>query len=241
MPLFSGRRRDPGFSRAVVGTIVLLVAVYAVDLVGDLRLAYQWALMPGELIAGLRRLPSDPLNGQAWMAIATIWTSVLVHAGIMHLAFNALYFYFFGTLLAQLVGDRAVIVTLLLTSVTSGAAFAIHHGEASPAFVIGASGAISGVAGLFVLLSFRWEDSPLVYTWPLARPVAPVQAALLALFSAGMDVYVLRLGGVGGTAVDAHVGGFAGGLVLGAVLTTFYPTWDAYLSSAIGPGPKRGS
>ncbi len=235
MPIFSGRRRNPTLSLAVVGTLVVLTAVHAVGLILVPDLTYQWALMPGELVASVERIGRDPAALEAWIPILTIWSSVLVHANVMHLAFNAAYLYFFGTLLYQLLGNRGVLAALALTSVSSGLAFVFHQGPDTASYVVGASGAISGVAGLFCLLAFRWEDSPLVYAWPLARPVAPAQAALVAVFSAAGDIYGLREG-ASGVALDAHVGGFAGGLLLGAILTTVYPTWDAYLRSALGPG-----
>ena len=142
---------------------------------------------------------------------------------------------FFGTLLAQVAGDRWVLLGLLICSIASAAAFVVHHVEGPATYVIGASGAISGVAGFYVLLSFRWEI-PWAMAWPLARPVPPFHAALIAIVAVGMDLYVLRSGGSGGIAVDAHLGGFAGGLLLGAVLTTFFPTWERFRMSAAGRG-----
>lgn len=236
MALFSGRRRNPTVSWAAIGAILVFGVVHAVSVFGGPRLAYVWALMPGELTAALRTLTTDPANPTVWASIATVWTSVLVHANVMHLAFNGIYLYFFGTLLMQMAGERAVIATMFLTSVTSAAGFVLWQGGASASYMIGASGAISGVSGLFVLLSFRWEDAPLVYAWPLARPVVPATAALFAAASIALDVYGLRVGGAGGTALEAHVGGFAGGLILGAVLTTFLPTHVAYRRSRLGRG-----
>ncbi|MGE0788538.1 MAG: rhomboid family intramembrane serine protease [Sandaracinaceae bacterium] len=239
MALFSGRRRDPTWSWTVVGVIALLGVIHAIDVLSGAHLAYVWALMPGELIAAARELPAHPSDLSAWRALSTLLTYSLVHADVMHVAFNCAYFYFFGMLLAQLVGGRMVLAALVICSITAGLAFVIHHGESSPSFVVGASGAISGVAGMFVLLAFRWEDAPLVYAWPLARPVAPAQAAIVAALSAASDVYVLHSGGDGGIAVDAHVGGFAGGLVLGALMTTFFATWNAYLTSPLGRSKRR--
>lgn len=236
MALFSGRRRNPTVSWAAIGALLLFGAVHAVSVIGGPRLAYVWALMPGELTAALRTIPSDPGNLAAWASVATVWTSVLVHANVMHLAFNGVYLYFFGTLLMQLAGERAVIAAMFVTSVTSAAGFVLWQGGESAAYMIGASGAISGVAGLFVLLSLRWDDAPQVYAWPLARPVVPITAGLLAIASIALDVYGLKVGGAGATALEAHVGGFAGGLLLGAVVTSFLPTRAHYQRSRIGRG-----
>jgi membrane associated rhomboid family serine protease len=57
----------------------------------------------------------------------------------------------------------------------------------------------------------------------------------VALVAVGFDLYVLRSGLADGVARDAHVGGFAGGLLLGALLTTFFPTYEGFLRSRLGP------
>ncbi len=227
--------RDPTKSRAVIGVSLALSAVFAAEALTGFELARTFALVPQELVRAIETLGSQPDSMDAWLTIGTVFSTVLVHGDVMHLAFNIAYFWFFGTLLSQVAGDRWVLFGLLVSSVASAAAFVIHHVEGPPTLVIGASGAISGVAGLYVLLSFRWEI-PWAMAWPLARPVPPLHAALVAIVAVGMDLYVLRAGGGGGVAVDAHLGGFAGGLLLGAVLTSFFPTWERFRRSWVGRG-----
>jgi len=227
------RRRASGeHSWAVIGVTAAFVAVFAVDAVTGLHLAHRWALLPSALLRALQTLRTDPGSGEAWWAVATIWTSVLVHANLTHLASNALFFWFFGTLLAHVAGERWVLIGLAVTSLGAGLAFVAHSGGGGA--VVGASGAISGVAGLYCLLAFRWSV-PDASAWPLARPVPPIQAALVALLMVGLDLYVLRSGLADGVARDAHVGGFAAGLLLGAVLTTFFPTREGFCRSWAGP------
>ena len=227
--------RDPTKSRAVIGFSLVLTAVFAAEALTGFALARTLALVPQELVAAIDTLATDPASVDAWLTIGTVFSTVLVHGDAMHLAFNLAYFWFFGTLLSQVAGDRWVLLGLLICSIASAAAFVVHHVEGPPTLVIGASGAISGVAGLYVLLAFRW-DIPWAMAWPLARPIPPLHAALVAIVAVGMDLYVLRSGGGGGVAVDAHVGGFAGGLLLGAVLTSFFPTWERFRISRAGRG-----
>lgn len=227
-----GRRRWSKNGRAVAGVSAVLLAVFLVDRVAGLGLVYRWALLPSALSRAVETLPRDPGDGAAWWAVATVWTSVLVHADLGHLASNLMFFWFFGSLLAQVAGDRWVLLGLAFTALGSGLAFVLL--SAGSGAVLGASGAISGVAGLYVLLAFRWEVPP-AHAWPLARPIPPVQAALVALVAVGFDLYVLRSGLADGVARDAHVGGFAGGLLLGALLTTFFPTYEGFLRSRLGP------
>lgn len=231
------RRRD--LSLTVIVVCTTLTAIHLLDaLLFDDGLARVMALYPSEL---LRVLDGAPITAREGWAIATIWTSVLAHGGVEHLATNLLFFWLFGTLLAQIAGERWVVIALIVTSVTAAAAFVWRHADAAgPTGVLGASGAISGISGLYVLLSFRW-DAPDVHAWPLSRPVPPVQAALAALIAAAIDVYVLRSGDSEGVAVDAHVGGFAGGLLLGAVLTTMCPTLESFRRSFLGPSDAGGA
>ena len=219
-----------------MATSLLFTAVFVADWVTGFGLPYHFALVPQDLVQTLKSLPTDPNSLDAWLTLGTVFTTVLVHADLMHLAFNVGYFWLFGTLLAQVAGDRWVVMGLMWSSIASAAAFVIHRAGGPPTQVIGASGAISGIAGLYVLLAFRWEI-PWAEAWPLARPVPPLHAALVAIAAAAMDVYALRTGG-GNIAQDAHLGGFTGGLLLGAVLTTLYPTWERFQRAKAGGGVR---
>lgn len=224
------RREEVSFVVVVSsGTLALL---YMADAALDLGLGDLMALHPSELLAALDGGPTDGRKG--W-SIATVWMSCLAHGSVTHLASNLLFFWFFGTLLQQLAGEKTLLLALLLTPVSAAAAYVLRHVDGGVG-VIGASGVISGVSGLYVLLSFRWEAPP-VHAFPLARPIPPAQAAVAALMAAGLDIYVLSEGGGDGVARDAHIGGFAGGLILGAVLTTVYPTVEAFRRSWLGPRP----
>lgn len=223
-------RPNATLSRAVIGVSILFAAIFVADQLTGFGLPRYFALVPQDLVAALEVLREDPGAADAWLTVGTVFSTVLVHADLQHVGFNILYFWFFGTLLAQLTRDRWVLLALLVCSLTSALAFVIHHIDGPRSPVIGASGAISGVAGFYVLLAFRW-DAPSVMAWPLARPVPAPQAAILAVVFTLLDIWVLSSGGGGGVAQDAHIGGFAGGLLLGGVLTTVFPTWERFHAS----------
>lgn len=235
LPATMASPRDPTISRAVIAVCLVLGAVFVADSVTDFDLARVLALWPVVLRASVGELVADPGNGMAWLGLATVFTSALVHADLMHLGFNLAYFWLFGTLLSQVAGNRWVILTLLWAALTAGLAYLVFDAGSAAAHIIGASGAITGVSGLYVLLAFRWEI-PWAMAFPLARPVPPVHAALIAIIAVGTDLYALRSGASDGVAYASHVGGFAGGLLLGALLTTFYPSYEQFRGSWWGRG-----
>lgn len=227
--------REMSFAAAV--GCATLAGLHLLDSALDLGLGRLMAFRTDEFDSVLSSGGPDGLRG--WWSVATLWMSSCAHGGFEHLAVNLAFLWFFGALLSQLVGDRWVVLALLITPLTANLAFWwLHAGP--PTMVIGASGAVSGVSGLYVLLAFRW-DGPSVYAWPLARPVPPAQAALLAVLAVALDIYVMRRGGGGGVARAAHLGGFAGGILIGAFLTTFLPSYDHYRNSRWAPGGLRGA
>ena len=225
-------------SVAVLGLLFAFGLVFVVSTFVAPELPGRLALLPVELLDSLEILKGEPATAGAWASVLTVFTSAFVHSGIAHLVLNGLYLWFFGGLLAKLAGDRWVLVAFFFCCISSGAAFVIAHADDVGAGVVGASGAISGVAGLYVLLSFRW-DMPNVQVWPLARPVPPIQAALVAILVAGADVYALNSGEASGIARASHLGGFAGGLLVGMVLTTLFDSWIDFRRSRAAPRSLR--
>lgn len=140
------------------------------------------------------------LSGQWWR----LFTSTFVHFGIVHIAFNMWCLWELGRALEFLMGRKAFV----LTYVVSGLAASMVSIAWDPWRVsAGASGAIFGVAGAFVsYLYFRKT--------PVDPAVVRHKLKSLAIFIAYNLFYGLRSG------IDnsAHLGGLAGGLLLGAIL-----------------------
>jgi membrane associated rhomboid family serine protease len=154
----------------------------------------------------------------------TVLTYMFLHAGFWHIAFNMLLLFFFGPRLEARLGSRGFI-TLYLLSGLVGALLSILTPYVA---IVGASGAVYGV-----LFGFAWY-------WPRERihiwGVLPVEARVLVIFAAIASL-VLGVGGGGGIAHFAHLGGF-----LGAFL---YLKWTGRFSAAArfkaktNPAPKR--
>jgi rhomboid family protein len=171
---------------------------------------YTFGMIPAVLLDG-RSLPVELDVLPAWM---TVFTSMFLHGGWMHLIGNMLYLWIFGNNVEDAMGHRRFILFYLLC----GALAALTQATMNPASevpMVGASGAISGVLGAYVLL------------YPRAR-VLVVFPILILIYTARIAAYwvlgfwfVMQLlstaasaGQEGGVAFAAHIGGFVAGLVL---------------------------
>ncbi len=151
-------------------------------------------------------------------AAATLVTHMFLHGGFLHIIGNMLYLWIFGNNIEEAMGH----VRYLLFYLASGIAAALTMGLMDPASqvpMVGASGAISGVLGAYMLLYPRARVRVLV---PLG--IIPVVFWVRAAWVVGVWFLLQLLSAAyadpsqPGTAFWAHVGGFAAGLVLTPVL-----------------------
>ena len=144
----------------------------------------------------------------------TLLTSMFLHGGFMHLAGNMLYLWIFGNNVEDSMGHGRFITFYLLCGVAAGLAQALMNpGSEIP--MIGASGAISGVLGAYLLL------------YPHARVLVIVPLGLFSTLMRLRAIWVLGFWFVmqlllsgfsgshqGGVAFFAHIGGFIAGMAL---------------------------
>lgn len=146
---------------------------------------------------------------------ATLITSMFMHGGWIHLGGNMLYLWVFGDNIEDSMGH----VKFILFYVLCGVAATLAHGLSNPDSVnplIGASGAISGVLGAYLLLHPKVRVIVLLfYRLPLPLPayIALVGWVALQFYNVYLDG-LLPAGDGGGTAWWAHIGGFAAGMAL---------------------------
>jgi membrane associated rhomboid family serine protease len=148
----------------------------------------------------------------------TILTSMFLHGGWSHLVGNMLYLFIFGDNVEDAMGHIRYALFYLLC----GAAGALTHvvsGPASAVPTIGASGAIAGVLGAYVVLYPRagvLTLIPLGFFFRIVRLPALVVLGFWIVLQVLMGMISLPLmnAGGGGTAWFAHLGGFAAGLML---------------------------
>ena len=147
----------------------------------------------------------------------TFLTSMFLHSGWVHLIGNMWFLWVFGSHIEEAVGAPKFVVFYLLSGIISAAVqFAVELG--SPIPTIGASGAIAGVMGAFLLLYPRVRVVTLIFLFVFVTTV-DIPAFFMLLYWFGVQV----LSGLGSLAsvsqgqsiaFFAHVGGFLAGMLM---------------------------
>jgi len=165
-----------------------------------------WGVVPREYSSGHDIAPLIPLP--FW---STLITSMFLHGGWMHLGGNMLYLWIFGDNLNKVMGQVRYFLFYMVCGLAAGLAhIAFNSGSGVPS--VGASGAISGVLGGYMVLFPRNRVRVMMRGGITAVP-AYVMLGLwivIQIVSGAMG----QGGEGGGVAYMAHVGGFAAGLVL---------------------------
>jgi membrane associated rhomboid family serine protease len=170
---------------------------------------FQYGAIPAMLF-GHADLPSSIAVGIP--AYLTLLTSMFMHGGWMHLIGNMLYLWIFGDNVEDVMGHGRFVVFYI----ASGILAALSHAMTDPTStvpMVGASGAISGVLGAYILLFPRAHVLVFMPGIGMTRVAAGVVLGLwfvMQLLSGGMSVG----GPGGGVAFFAHIGGFVAGMAL---------------------------
>src|SRR2546425_1741957 len=196
-----------------LGLVVLNVLVFLFEVSqppGALQSFIQaWGVVPREYTLARDLAPTIPLP--FW---STLITSMFLHGGWMHLGGNMLYLWIFGDNLEKVMGHLRFLIFYLVCGVAAGLthiAFNAHSNMPT----VGASGAISGILGGYMLMFPRNRVRVLTQRGVMAVPAFVMLGLwiLLQVFS-GLGSLGARTEETGGVAFMAHVGGFVAGLVL---------------------------
>jgi membrane associated rhomboid family serine protease len=183
--------------------IALNVLVFFLELNNGEAFIERWAFVPQRFLA-------NP-GGE----FATLFTSMFMHAGWLHLLGNMLYLWIFGDNVEDRLGHALFFVFYILCGLA--ATFAqMAFNMASTIPNLGASGAIAGVLGAYLIMFPRGRVNVL-----LGRFVTPMSALivigfwfLLQLFSQVSAFTASSQTEGGGVAYMAHIGGFIAGVIL---------------------------
>lgn len=189
---------------------------YAQTMMGGLSARY--SMIPAYVTGQLASMPILPLSlHPAWL---TIFTSMFLHANWLHIGGNMLYLWIFGNNIEDVLGPGRFTLFYFACGV-GAAATQISSDPSSVVPTIGASGAIAGLMGGYILL---YPSASVLSLIPLFG-IVPLFINVPALLVIGYWILLqmvneefLRSGGMltsgGGVAYLAHIGGFAMGMIL---------------------------
>jgi membrane associated rhomboid family serine protease len=194
----TSRRTVPLVTYALIALNVLF---FFVEQSGGEAFIEEWAFVPSRFVA-------NPVGD-----VLTLFSSIFMHAGWLHLGGNMLYLWIFGDNVEDRFGHiKFAIFYLLCGLAATFAQLAVSLDSSIPN--LGASGAIAGVLGAYILLFPQGKVNVL-----MGRQVMQVPA----LVAIGLWIVLQLFSGIGsiaataqtgGIAYMAHIGGFAAGLVL---------------------------
>ena len=209
----------------------ILVFVFLQQFGQNIDFTYAYSTVPGEILTGKDivtgpQIIVDDVSGQKFRlpglgvtdipVYLTLITSMFMHGGLAHIGGNMLYLWVFGDNIEHRLGHLKYLFFYLLTGIIASMTHVITENFMGHDLLVpslGASGAISGVLGGYILLF----PTRRVHMW-LGFFILPVPA-FIAL---GLWIVFQVLNGMGslggqeaaGVAYSAHIGGFAAGLIL---------------------------
>ena len=174
------------------------------------RVFYSLGVVPAVLVGDQPLLPELVII-PAWVSV---FTSMFMHGGWMHLLSNMLYLWIFGNNIEDAMGHWRFMVFYLICGIAAVFAQVLPDPD-STIPMIGASGAISGVLGAYLLL---YPHARVLMAIPLGIFFYTVRipAGFVLIFWFGMQLFSSYVTGQqqGGVAFGAHIGGFLAGMAL---------------------------
>jgi membrane associated rhomboid family serine protease len=162
-----------------------------------------FAMVPAEIIQGKN--------------LHTLFTSLFLHADIFHIGGNMLYLYIFGDNIEDRLGHLRFLLFYFVCGIVADFAHILSITSSAGLQVptLGASGAISGVMGAYILLYPRARIETLTLTFVIT--IVSVPAVFFLGFWFILQLLYTWLGMGGNVAYWAHIGGFVAGMILGLI------------------------
>jgi membrane associated rhomboid family serine protease len=232
-----------GLAWITLGLIAVNVAVFVFlqDASGDNTFTYGWSSIAREITTGVDLTQSVPIviDGTQYAIpqapgpdpiYLTLLSSMFMHGSWLHLGGNMLFLWIFGDNVEHRAGPIIYLPVYLLAGIV-GSLAQILSDPASPIPSLGASGAISGVLGAYLVLYPRNRVTVFLFRFLVQVPALVAIGMWIALqvFSSLADPT-----GTGGVAYLAHIGGFATGVLAGLLLRAL-PDRGAGASTAALP------
>ena len=243
----SDRRSTPWVNYSII-LINILVFVFLQGLGSNEKFTYAYSTVPGEIISGhdivtrdrilvepssVQRLEVPGLQPTPIPVFLTLITSMFMHGGLAHIFGNMLFLWIFGDNIEDRVGHIRYLIFYLVCGVLAGLAHVfttvIFAGSNEASLLVpslGASGAISGVLGAYILL-FPTKRVTVLISWFVTQVPAFIAIGLWFVFQLISGLGMLGSGSQqGGVAYGAHIGGFIAGLALIKIFEIGRPRTD---------------
>jgi membrane associated rhomboid family serine protease len=217
IPLGDASRRPLRLPLVTVLIVAVNGIVFLLELMGGDAFINQWSLVPANVMAG--------------HDLITILTAMFMHAGWAHILGNMLFFWVFGPEIEDVMGPLRYLIFYLLGGLVATAA-QILIDPTSTVPNLGASGAIAGVMGAFLITYPRDRiRTVLILGWFVRVTFIPAVILvgfwfLTQLFS---EVGALAQVQSGGVAYMAHIGGF----IFGALMARIFESRDRRLQQGL--------
>jgi membrane associated rhomboid family serine protease len=200
------------FAIILVNVLLFLYELSLGDRVDGFLQAF--GAVPAEIASGRDVPPLAPL-GNVYL---TLFTSMFLHGGFLHLGSNMIYLWVFGDNVEDVFGHLGYLVFYLVCGLAAGLAQIVIDVQSTlPS--IGASGAIAGVLGAYLVLFGSARVRTLVFLGPIILlPRIPAMFLIgfwfITQLVSGLGMLTERTQQTGGVAFWAHIGGFVVGLAL---------------------------
>ncbi len=199
------------FPFVTIGIILANAAIFyhqlTIDFSASQRFVFQWGAIPYQITHGevIHVMPRIPLP-------LTLFSSMFLHGGFLHLFGNMLYLWIFGNNIEDALGHFRFLLFYLVCGLFAGTAQILSDPN-SIIPMIGASGAIGGILGAYVLLFPSARILTLIFIFIFIKMVR-IPALIVLGFWFLIQLLSLGGGAISNVAFFAHIGGFLSGLVL---------------------------
>ena len=195
-----------------IGLIVTNCLVFLFSIMqgsnGFEAITYQFGFIPVELTQAVELTPQIPAS-----PYVTMFTSMFMHGGFMHLIGNMLFLWIFGNNIEDYFGSIKFIFFYLASGLAAIALFTLF-GPNSQAPLVGASGAIAGLMGAYMVLHPRARITTLIIFFFIQIVHLPAKIVIGIWFAMQLFMSMTQNSSGGGVAYLAHVGGFIFGWAL---------------------------
>jgi len=201
---------------------------------GDNPFTYGWSAVPLEITTGVDLIGSVPVDigGTQFLVpqepgpepiYLTLLSSMFMHGGWLHLGGNMLFLWIFGDNVEHRAG-RILFIAAYLGAGVVGTLAQVWSEPDSPIPTLGASGAISGVLGAYLVLFPRNRVTAVIFNFVTRVPaVVAIGMWIVLQLVNGLGAAAISSETAGGVAYLAHFGGFAVGLLAGLIFRSALP------------------